>query len=74
MPKIQAMLNEFNDAPVIGLEFILEIVNDVSTNPPPSYHCLLCNKSLESAGLISDVISAEHRIAYLVSKPSLVVR
>ena len=55
-------LEHFRVAPLIGLEFIIEI-QDV-----PSYKCALCNKSInDEDGVIPDIISVEHRMAYLVS-------
>jgi hypothetical protein len=63
-PVLQRMLAKYKDAPVIGLEFVAEVLRE---NREPIYHCFLCNANLESTNVISDVISAEHRLKYLVS-------
>ena len=66
------MLNKFQDAPLIGLEFLVEILHGPSSAGPsggstdPIYHCILCDKTFDAAGVISDVLSAEHRLAYMV--------
>ncbi len=54
-------LEQFREAPLIGLEFIVEIQDG------PSYKCALCNKSFsDDDGVLADVVSVEHRMAYLV--------
>ncbi len=55
-------LEQYHEAPLIGLEFIIEIQDG------PSYKCALCNKSIaDEDGVIADIVSVEHRMAYLVS-------
>lgn len=61
--QIQSTLDQFNDSPLVGLEYIVEIV---CANSPPKYHCFLCDRDFEAFNLISDVLSAEHRFEYLV--------
>ena len=60
------MLNLFQDAPLVGLEFIIEIQRQ-ETRQEPTYFCLLCRRNFDAKGLISDVLSGEHRLEYVVS-------
>ena len=58
------ILDLFTDAPLIGIEFIVEILRD---RDEPTYHCLLCQRDVDAKGLISDLLSGEHRMHYIVS-------
>eukprot|EP00094_Tigriopus_californicus_P012109 TCALIF_11701-PB protein Name:"Similar to CG7065 Uncharacterized protein CG7065 (Drosophila melanogaster)" AED:0.08 eAED:0.08 QI:4647/1/0.93/1/0.71/0.66/15/0/864 len=60
--QIQSTLDQFMDSPLVGLEYIVEIV---CANSPPKYHCFLCDRDFQAFNLISDVLSAEHRFEYL---------
>jgi len=62
-PVIYRLFDKFKEAPLIGIEYIVEIIH--GANVDPSYECLLCHKSLESKDVISCVISAKHRLRYL---------
>ena len=64
-PIIFKVFDKFKDAPLIGLEYIVEIIH--GPNVDPTYECLLCKTSLKSSDVISCVISAKHRLKYLVS-------
>jgi len=62
-PVIYRLFDKFREAPLIGIEYIVEIIH--GPNVDPSYECLLCKTSLDSKDVISDVISAKHRLKYL---------
>ncbi len=64
-PVIFQILDKFKEAPLIGLEYVVEIIHGPSVDP--SYECLLCNTRFDSSGVVSDVVSASHRLKYLVS-------
>jgi hypothetical protein len=64
-PIVMRLLNAFHDAPVIGAEFVVEIVR--GRDLPPAYHCALCDTNFDASGLVSDLISAKHRLEYLRS-------
>lgn len=64
-PVIFQLFDKFREAPLIGLEFIVEIIH--GPNVDPTYECLLCMTCLDPNGVISDVVSAKHRLKYLVS-------
>ena len=64
-PIIFKVFDKFKDAPLIGLEYIVEIIH--GPNVDPTYECLLCKTSLKASDVISCVISAKHRLKYLVS-------
>ena len=63
-PVIQRLLDSFLDGALIGLEYILELRQGKSE---PIYRCLLCNKETQVFDLVVDIMSAEHRLKYLVS-------
>jgi len=62
-PVIYRLFDKFKEAPLIGIEYIVEIIH--GANVDPSYECLLCCKSLDSKDVISCLISAKHRLKYL---------
>jgi hypothetical protein len=61
-PAVKRLLDAFRDAPVIGAEFVVEIVRP---RDQPLYHCSLCDTNFDAAGIVSDLISAHHRVEYL---------
>ena len=61
--RISQILENFNDAPLIGLEYLVEIIH--KPNVEPTYECLLCMATLETKDVISDVVTARHRLKYL---------
>ena len=61
-PAIKRLLDSFRDAPVIGAEFIVEILRP---RDQPLYHCCLCDTNFDAAGIVSCLISARHRLEYL---------
>ena len=62
-PVIYQILDKFKDAPLIGLEYLVEIIHGVGIDP--TYECLLCMTVLDGKGVISDMVSARHRLKYL---------
>ena len=63
-PAALQMLNAFKEAPLLGLEFVAEILRP---QRDPLYHCFLCSREVDIAGLVKCVTSAQHRLIYLVS-------
>ncbi len=61
-PAIKRLLDAFRDAPVIGAEYVVEILRE---RDQPLYHCCLCDTNFDAAGIVSDLISARHRLQYL---------
>lgn len=62
-PVIFKLFDKFRDAPLIGLEYLVEIIH--GPNVDPTYECLLCKRQLEAQSVISCVVSANHRLKYL---------
>ena len=62
-PIIFELFDKFKDVPLIGLEYLVEIIQ--GPNVDPTYECLLCKTTLESKDVISCVVSARHRLKYL---------
>ncbi len=66
-PLIKESLDKFREAPLIGLEYIIEILRP---RQEPIYKCMICKKSFDSLGVVADVVSTNHRLGYLViAKP-----
>ena len=61
-PAVKRLLDAFRDAPVIGAEFIVEILRE---RDQPLYHCCLCDTNFDAAGIVSCLISARHRLEFL---------
>ena len=64
-PIIFKLFDKFKDAPLIGLEYLVEIIH--GPNVDPTYENLLTKTTLNAKDVISDVVSARHRLKYLVS-------
>merc|ERR1712012_633750 len=62
-PIIFKVFDQFREAPLIGLEYIVEIIH--GPNVDPTYECLLCKTTLRANDVLSCVISAKHRLNYL---------
>ena len=60
---IVKMLGEFTEAPLVGIEYLVEIL---IPNLDPIYKCELCNTTLSADTVVSCLISAAHRLKYLV--------
>jgi hypothetical protein len=68
--QVAPLLDKYRDAPLVGIEFIVEVApsaNADGEDDEPAYHCFLCDRPTDVVGLIPCIISAEHRLAYLVS-------
>ncbi len=63
MSAAAPLLDAYQDSPLIGLEFVVEVRRP---GLEPAYHNFLCNRQTDRIGLIPCLISAEHRLAYLV--------
>merc|ERR1712029_777753 len=61
---IQTLLDDFKEAPLIGIEFLVE-VEPGSNGPDPTYRCELCFTTLKHGEVITDLISSAHRLNYL---------
>ncbi len=64
-PIIFKLFDKFKDAPLMGLEYLVEVIH--GPNVDPTYECILCRTTLTAKDVISDVVSARHRLKYLVS-------
>jgi hypothetical protein len=62
-PLIKETLDKFREAPLIGLEYIIEILRP---RQEPIYKCMICKNTFDSVGIIADVVSTNHRLGYLV--------
>jgi len=61
--SIQRLLDDYKEAPLIGIEYLVEILS--LDNAPPSYKCLLCDTNLDVNSVISCLTSSTHRLKYL---------
>lgn len=62
---IQSKLDSYKSKPLIGLEYLIELVME---SGDPNYHCLLCNKQGVNNNIIIHLSSQVHYMKYLVSK------
>ena len=62
-PAVLQLLERFKEAPLLGLEFIAEILRP---KKDPLYYCFLTSKELEVRDLVKCVTSAQRRLIYLV--------
>ena len=62
-PLIKETLDRFREAPLIGVEYIVEIL--IPRNEP-MYKCMICKNTFDAAGIVADLVSANHRLKYLV--------
>ena len=60
---ISSLLKQYKAAPLIGLEYIVEIVGEKGE---PDYACLLCKFECKTRELMYHLLSAHHRLFYLV--------
>jgi hypothetical protein len=60
---IQMSLDRHRSSPLVGLEYLLELVDPESTEP--SYTCVLCNKRGDPRTVMAHITSYNHRITYL---------
>ncbi len=66
-PVILRALDKYQEAPLVGLEYLVEIIH--GPNVDPTYECLLCMSSFNVREVMEDLLSAKHRLRYLVSDP-----
>ncbi|XP_063708064.1 uncharacterized protein CG7065-like [Culicoides brevitarsis] len=64
---LQATLDKFKLAPLVGLEYIMELVPDEmdSEAAKTSYHCILCDKRGDQHTIMAHITSYNHRTKYL---------
>nr|XP_018908333.1 PREDICTED: uncharacterized protein CG7065-like isoform X2 [Bemisia tabaci] len=62
--QLQSALDEFNEAPIIGLEFLVELTNPDPANEP-RYICLLCDKRGDPRSILKHMTSQSHYQKYL---------
>lgn len=60
---IQVSLDRHKSSPLVGLEYLLEIVDN--DTPEPSYTCVLCDKRGDPRTVMAHITSYNHRMTYL---------
>lgn len=60
---IQMSLDRHRSSPLVGLEYLLELVDNDSCEP--SYTCVLCDKRGDPRTVMAHITSYNHRITYL---------
>ena len=60
---IQVSLDRHRTSPLVGLEYLLELIDSESCEP--SYTCVLCDKRGDPRIVMSHLTSYNHRITYL---------
>ncbi|XP_053997583.1 uncharacterized protein CG7065-like [Hylaeus anthracinus] len=60
---IQTSLDRHRSSPLVGLEYLLELVDNDSCEP--SYTCVLCDKRGDPRTVMAHITSYNHRITYL---------
>ncbi|XP_012274141.1 uncharacterized protein CG7065 isoform X2 [Orussus abietinus] len=60
---IQVSLDRHRSSPLVGLEYLLELVDNDSCEP--SYTCVLCDKRGDPRTVMAHITSYNHRITYL---------
>lgn len=60
---IQVSLDRHRTSPLVGLEYLLELVDNESCEP--SYTCVLCDKRGDPRSVMEHLVSYNHRITYL---------
>ncbi|XP_015122020.1 uncharacterized protein CG7065 [Diachasma alloeum] len=60
---IQTSLDRHQSSPLVGLEYLLELVDNESCEP--SYTCVLCDKRGDPRTVMAHITSYNHRITYL---------
>ncbi|XP_063985808.1 uncharacterized protein CG7065-like isoform X2 [Diachasmimorpha longicaudata] len=61
--NIQTSLDRHQSSPLVGLEYLLELVDNESCEP--SYTCVLCDKRGDPRTVMAHITSYNHRITYL---------
>ncbi|XP_076241474.1 uncharacterized protein CG7065 isoform X1 [Calliopsis andreniformis] len=60
---IQMSLDRHRSSPLVGLEYLLELIDNDSCEP--SYTCVLCDKRGDPRTVMAHITSYNHRITYL---------
>ncbi|XP_011297518.1 uncharacterized protein CG7065 [Fopius arisanus] len=60
---IQTSLDRHRSSPLVGLEYLLELIDNESCEP--SYTCVLCDKRGDPRTVMAHITSYNHRITYL---------
>ncbi|XP_046752755.1 uncharacterized protein CG7065-like isoform X1 [Diprion similis] len=60
---IQVSLDRHRSSPLVGLEYLLELIDNDSCEP--SYTCVLCDKRGDPRTVMAHITSYNHRITYL---------
>ncbi|XP_044758748.1 uncharacterized protein CG7065-like isoform X2 [Coccinella septempunctata] len=61
---IQDRLDKFNVGPLVGLEYLLELL-DYDPSKEPTYMCILCHKKGDPRTILTHLASYNHQVAYL---------
>ncbi|KAK9882963.1 hypothetical protein WA026_001180 [Henosepilachna vigintioctopunctata] len=61
---IQGRLDGFNAGPLVGLEYLLELL-DYDPTKEPSYLCILCDKKGDPRTVLTHLSSYNHQVMYL---------
>jgi hypothetical protein len=61
---LSRLLPLYRVAPLVGTEFLLEVVN---LEAEPAVSCFLCHFICDLEGLVYHLLSARHRLAFLVN-------
>ena len=62
--QIQSVLDNYKMSPLIGLEYLVELVD---SSKEPQYNCMLCNKKGDPRTVMTHLTSQNHRMSYIVS-------
>lgn len=63
--QLQATLDKFKLSPLVGLEYVMELIPDANEGGEPSYQCILCDKRGDPRTIMSHITSYNHRAKYL---------
>lgn len=63
--QLQVTLDKFKLSPLVGLEYIMELIPDASEGGEPSYHCILCDKRGDPRTIMAHLTSYNHRVKFL---------
>lgn len=64
--ELQSTIEKCKDTSLIGLEYILELVE--GEGKEPSYICVMCEKRGDPRTIMDHITSYKHRLKYLVSR------
>lgn len=64
MTEIQASLDAYHSGPLIGLEYLVELIG-YEDEREPQYICLLCDKRGDPRTVMAHLVSFNHRMTFL---------